>query len=92
MSHRRRGVAALVRQKHEEAAEAAARRELQDSLRALCRELGSSYDGLSALAVGDLFSLLSADPRGSSPEVIATHLSAMRVRALPALFCRRPCA
>ena len=76
----------------EEYAEAAARRELQDSLRALCRELGSSYDGLSALAVGDLFSLLSADPRGSSPEAIATHLSAMRVRALPALFCRRSCA
>ena len=66
----------------EEYAEAAARRELQDSLRALCRELGSSYDGLSALAVGDLFSLLS-DPRGSSPEAIATHLSALRVRALP---------
>ena len=70
----------------EEYAEAAARRELQDSLRALCRELGSSYDGLSALAVGDLFSLLrGGDPRGSriGPEAIATHLSALRVRALP---------
>ena len=64
----------------------------QAEQRARCRERGSSYDGLSARAVGELFSLLSADPRGSSPEVIATHLSAMRVRALPALFCRRSCA